>query len=65
MKNFLKREPVRRGLRTFVQAAAAYALVHIADTDFTKRDAILALLAACLAAGIAAAMNIDADKGDK
>lgn len=65
MKNFLKQEPVRRGLRTFFQAAAAYALVHIADTDFTRRDAILALLAACLAAGIAAAMNIDVYKGDE
>lgn len=61
MKEFLKREPVRRALRTFFQAAAAYMAVHIGDTDFSTREAVLGLLAATLAAGIAAAMNIEGD----
>ena len=62
MKEFFKSEAFRRGARTFVQAAAGYVTIHIMDVDFSVKDAVMGLIAASVAAGIAAAMNIDSDK---
>lgn len=61
MKDFLKSEAFRRGVRTFVQAAAGYIVIHAMDVDFSA-DAVMGLLAASIAAGIAGIMNIDGDK---
>ena len=57
MKNLLSKEPVRRGLRTFIQAAAGYVVVNVATLDFSARDAVIGFFVAAIAAGIAAAMN--------
>jgi hypothetical protein len=62
MKDFLKSEAFRRGVRTFVQAAAGYIVIHAMDVDFSAKDAVMGLLAASIAAGIAGIMNIDGDK---
>lgn len=57
MKEFLKREPVRRAIRTFIQAAAGYIVVNVMTTDFETKNAVFAFGAAAIAAGIAAVMN--------
>lgn len=62
MNEFFKSEAFRRGMRTFVQAAAGYVVIHIMDVDFSVKDAVMGFIAASIAAGIAAAMNIDSDK---
>lgn len=58
MKEFLKKEPVRRALRTFVQAAAGYVIVNVAELDFTAKDAVKGFIIATIAAGLAAVMNL-------
>ena len=63
MKEFLKREPVKRGLRTFVQAACGYVVVNIAALDFSTANAVKGFIVAAIAAGIAAAMNIERKEG--
>ena len=57
MKNLLSKEPIRRGLRTFIQAAAGYVVVNVATFDFSAQDAVIGFCVAAIAAGIAAAMN--------
>ncbi len=57
----LRREPIRRALRTFLQAAAGYVVVNIASLDFSASDAVLGFLVATVAAGLAAAMNMEED----
>lgn len=61
MKDLFNREPVKRALRTFMQAAAGYiaANVAVAVTDMENNNAIKALFAAAVAAGIAAVMNME------
>lgn len=61
MKEFFNSEPIRRALRTFMQAAAGYiaANIAVAVTDMENNNAIKALFAAAVAAGIAAVMNME------
>lgn len=58
MKNLVKREPVRRALRTFVQAACGYVVVNIASLDMDVKSAVRGFVVATIAAGIAAVMNM-------
>lgn len=58
-KKIFSHEPVKRAIRTFIQATAGYIAVHIAVSDFESEHAIKALCAAAVAAGIAAVMNAD------
>lgn len=62
MRDFLKREPVKRAIRTFAQAAAGYIVVHVTSQDFQTANTWKALAVAAIAAGIAAAMNIEIDE---
>jgi 1,4-dihydroxy-2-naphthoate octaprenyltransferase len=61
MKDLFNREPVKRALRTFMQTAAGYiaANIAVAVTDMENNNAIKALFAAAVAAGIAAVMNME------
>lgn len=59
MKEFLKKEPVRRGLRTFVEAAAGYVIVNAAALDLSVDNALKGLMISAIAAGIAAVMNME------
>lgn len=59
MKEFLKKEPVRRALRTFAQAAAGYVVVNVAALDLTVDNALRGLIISAIAAGIAAVMNME------
>ncbi|MBP3573254.1 MAG: hypothetical protein J6J71_01450 [Prevotella sp.] len=59
MKEFLKKEPVKRAIRTFIQAAAGYIAVNLGADTLTTRTAVLGLIASAIAAGIAAAMNAE------
>ena len=61
MKQFLQREPVRRALRTFIQTAAGYIAANIAAAilDAENNKAVIAVITTGIAAGIAAAMNIE------
>lgn len=62
MKEFFKSEAFRRAARTFIQAVAAYVVVNAMSVDFTAKSAVRGFIAACIAAGIAGIMNIDAGK---
>lgn len=64
LRQQLCREPVRRALRTFFQAAAGYAVVNVATLDFSTRDAVLGFFMATVAAGLAAAMNMEEDSNE-
>ncbi len=59
IRQFLQKEPVRRALRTFLQAAFGYAAVNAATLDFSARDAVLGFFVAAVAAGLSAAMNME------
>lgn len=59
MKEFLKKEPVRRAIRTFVQAAAGYIGVNAATAELSTKSAVIGFIAATVAAGLAAVMNIE------
>lgn len=59
MRDFLKREPVRRAIRTFIQAAAGYIAVNFGADTLNSKTAVIGLIGAAVAAGIAAAMNAD------
>lgn len=59
MKEFLSKEPVRRALRTFIQAAAGFVAVNVVTLDFTATNAVKGFIISAIAAGIAAAMNIE------
>lgn len=59
MEEFLSREPVKRAIRTFIQAAAGYIVVHIVSDDFSTHEARMAFIVSVIAAGIAAMMNLD------
>lgn len=64
MKEFLKREPVKRGLRTFIQAVAGYVAVNVVTLDFSAGNAVKGFIIAAIAAGISAAMNINGGSND-
>ncbi len=59
MKELLKKEPVKRAIRTFVQAAAGFVAVNVVTLDFTATNAVKGFIISAIAAGIAAAMNIE------
>lgn len=59
MKEFLNKEPVKRAIRTFLQAAAGYIMVNAATLDFSTKNAVKGFIISSIAAGIAAAMNIE------
>ena len=59
MKEFLTKEPVKRGIRTFIQAAASYIAVNVVTFDFSASNAVKGFIISAIAAGIAAAMNIE------
>lgn len=61
MKEFFNREPVKRAIRTFLQAAAGYiaANIAVAVSDMENSHAVKILFASAVAAGIAAVMNIE------
>lgn len=59
MKDFFNREPIKRAIRTFIQAAASYVAVHIVANDFSSHEARMAFIISSIAAGIAAMMNLE------
>ena len=59
MKELLSKEPIRRAIRTFIQAAAGFVAVNVATLDITAENAIKGLIISAIAAVIAAAMNIE------
>ncbi len=58
MKEILKRNCVRRAVRTFFQTAAGYIAVNIADVDISTGSAVKGFVISALAAGFAAVMNL-------
>lgn len=58
MSNFLKKNCVKRALRTFLQTAVGYVAVNIAATDLSVKSAVMGLAVSAVAAGLAAVMNI-------
>lgn len=63
MKTFLKKEPVKRAIRTFGQAAVGYIIANIAVVDFSSgkdvaKSALIGLGVSAVAAGISAVMNL-------
>ena len=63
MKSFLKKEPVKRAVRTFGQAAAGYIIANLAVVDFSSgkdvaKSALIGLGVSALAAGLSAVMNL-------
>ena len=66
MSDFLKKNCVKRALRTFVQTAIGYLAVNIADVDFSADQAALksclvGLGVSAVSAGISAVMNLKED----
>lgn len=64
------KETFRRALRTFLQAAVAYIVTHIAIIDLTDADevikrALIGLVVSAISAGIAAAMNLERKELDE
>jgi len=59
MKEFIKKEFIRRAIRTFIQAAAGYVAVNVVTLDFTAENAVKGFIISAIAAGIAAAMNYE------
>lgn len=62
------KETFRRAARTFFQAALAYIAVNLVLIDFSDsneavKTAVIGLLVSALAAGLAAAMNLE-EKGE-
>ena len=56
--NILKKNCVKRALRTFLQTAVGYIAVNIAATDLTVKSAVLGLCISAISAGMAAVMNL-------
>ena len=65
MRKLIKREPVRRALRTFIQAACGYVVVNIATLDMDVKSSVRGFIAATLAAGIAAVMNLEGNSNER
>lgn len=58
MIDFLKKNCVKRALRTFLQTAVGYIAVNIATTDLTTKTAIYGFIISTISAGLSAAMNL-------
>lgn len=61
--SFLKKEPVKRAVRTFGQTAAGYIIVNIASINFTgdrdvAKSTLIGLGVSAIAAGLSAVMNL-------
>lgn len=56
---FFNREPVKRALRTFIQAAAGYIMVNVVALDFSAENAVKGFIISTIAAGISAVMNMN------
>lgn len=65
MKKLVKSEPVRRALRTFLQAACGYAVVNITSLDMNTKNAVRGFIVATIAAGLAAMMNLEVDSDER
>ena len=50
--NILKKNCVKRALRTFLQTAVGYIAVNIAATDLTVKSAVLGLAVSAISAGM-------------
>ena len=55
----IKKEWLRRAVRTFIQTAAGYISVNIVTTDLTVKSAVLGLAVSAVSAGVAAMMNFE------
>ena len=55
----IKKEWLRRAIRTFIQTAAGYISVNIVTTDLTVKSAVLGLAVSAVSAGVAAIMNLE------
>lgn len=55
----IRKEWLRRAVRTFIQTAAGYISVNIVTTDLTVKSAVLGLAVSAVSAGIAAMMNLE------
>lgn len=64
MKKLVKSEPVRRALRTFIQAACGYAVVNITSLDMNAKNAVRGFAIATIAAGLAAVMNLEGENNE-
>ena len=64
MKKLINREPVRRALRTFIQAACGYAVVNITSLDMNAKSAVRGFAIATIAAGLAAVMNMEDENNE-
>lgn len=58
MIDFLKKNCVKRAVRTFLQTAIGYIAVNIAATDLTVKSAVIGLAVSAVSAGLAAVMNL-------
>lgn len=58
MIEILKKNCVKRALRTFLQTAVGYIAVNIAATDMSVKSAVLGLVVSAVSAGMAAVMNL-------
>ena len=61
--SFFKKEPVKRAVRTFGQAAVGYILANIAFIDLSSgkdvaKPALIGLGVSAVAAGLSAVMNL-------
>ena len=66
MSDFLKKNCVRRALRTFVQTAIGYLAVNIAVVDFSAdkaalKSCLVGLGVSAVSAGVSAVMNLKED----
>ena len=63
-------ETLKRTVRTFLQAAISYIVVNAVAIDFTSgeevvKSALLGLIVAAIAAGLAAVMNLETTNRDE
>ena len=61
--SFLKKEPVKRAVRTFGQAATGYIITNLCVVDFSSgkdvaKSALIGLGVSAVAAGLSAVMNL-------
>ena len=61
--SLLKKEPIKRAVRTFGQTAAGYIIVNATSINFTEdrnvaKFAIIGLCVSAVAAGLSAVMNL-------
>ncbi len=63
LTSFLKKEPIKRAVRTFGQAAVGYIVANLVVVDFSSgkdvvKSALIGLGVSALAAGLSAVMNL-------